>query len=172
MTCKYCGEVLAENAKFCTHCGARQTSEPAASVLNPVHTHQDNCGHREEIPVYDGHVVGSAQRVGFLEAVKLAFIHYADFKGRSRRSEYWWFTLFNIIVTGIISAAVPDYSWIWSLIVLVPGIALVVRRLHDVGKSGWFYLWILLPLFGSIIILIQMLKDSAPDNRWGPNPKY
>ena len=110
--------------------------------------------------------------ISFVEAVKLFFTRYTDFKGRSRRSEYWWFTLFNIIVSSVLSAIVPDFAWIWSLVVLVPGIAVVVRRLHDVGKSGWFYLWILLPLVGGILILIQMLKDSAPDNRWGSNPKY
>ena len=109
--------------------------------------------------------------VSFIDAIKLAFTHYADFKGRSRRSEYWWFTLFNIIVSGVISAILPDLAWIWSLVVLVPGLAIAVRRLHDAGKSGWFYLWMLLPLAGPIIILIQLLKDSSDANQWGPNPK-
>ena len=109
--------------------------------------------------------------VSFVEAIKLAFTHYADFKGRSRRSEYWWFTLFNMIVTGLIGSILPDLSWIWSLIVLVPGLAVCIRRLHDAGKSGWFYLWMLLPIAGYIIVLIQLLKDSAEDNQWGPNPK-
>ena len=163
MTCKKCGELLSDYAKFCTACGAPVAA--GETVINPVHQRADDC-------VHEGHVVGSSQPISFLKAVKLAFQHYADFKGRARRSEYWWFTLFNIIVTSVISAIVPDYSWIWSLVVLVPGIALVVRRLHDVGKRGWFYLWFFLPLVGGIIILIQMLKDSAPDNQWGPNPKY
>ena len=109
--------------------------------------------------------------VGFIEAIKLAFVHYADFKGRSRRSEYWWFTLFNSIVGFVIGLALPEQAWIWTLIVLIPSLAICVRRLHDVGKSGWFYLWILLPLIGYIIILIQFCKDSTGDNQWGPNPK-
>ena len=155
MICKHCGEVLAENAKFCTACGA-----PAAEPK------------QEEIPVHQGQVVTASQSVSFLEAVKLAFQHYADFKGRARRSEYWWFTLFNIIVSSLIGAIAPELAWIWTVVVLVPGIALVVRRLHDAGKSGWFYLWGLIPLVGTILLLIQMLKDSAPDNQWGPNPKY
>ena len=163
MTCRKCGELLSDNAKFCTACGA--AVENSGTVINPVHQRADDC-------VHDGHVVGSSQPVGFLEAVKRAFQHYADFQGRSRRSEYWWFTLFNIIVSSVISAIVPDFAWFWSLAVLVPGIAIVVRRLHDVGRSGWFYLWILVPLAGYIIMLIQLLKDSAPDNQWGPNPKY
>ena len=163
MTCRKCGELLPENAKFCTACGARV--EVSGTVVNPVHQRAEDC-------VHEGHVVGSSQPVGFLEAVKLAFQHYADFKGRARRSEYWWFTLFNTIASSVIGAIAPDLAWIWTLIVLVPGIALVVRRLHDAGKSGWFYLWGLIPLVGTIIMLIQLLKDSAPDNQWGPNPKY
>ena len=111
------------------------------------------------------------QPISFIEAVKLYFVRYADFKGRSRRSEYWWATLFTMIVGGIISAILPDFAWIWSLVTLVPGLAICVRRLHDVGKSGWFYLWCLLPIAGFIIILIQFCKDSTEDNQWGPNPK-
>ena len=167
MTCRKCGELLSDNAKFCTACGAKvekAESQAETTVINPVHTHYEDC-------VHEGYV-GNPKSVGFLEAIKLAFVHFADFKGRARRSEYWWFTLFNIIVTSVISAAVPDYSWIWSLVVLVPGTALVVRRLHDVGKRGWFYLWIFLPLVGYILMLIQLLKDSGPDNQWGPNPKH
>ena len=109
--------------------------------------------------------------VSFIEAVKLAFSHYADFKGRSRRSEYWWFTLFNMIVSGLISSILPELAGVWSLVVLVPGLAICIRRLHDAGKSGWFYLWMLLPIAGQIIVLIQLLKDSDEDNQWGPNPK-
>ena len=109
--------------------------------------------------------------VGFIEAIKLAFVHYADFKGRSRRSEYWWFCLFNMIVAGVVSVLLTDFAWVWSLVVLVPGLALSVRRLHDVGKSGWYYLWMFLPLAGPIMILIQLCKDSTENNQWGPNPK-
>lgn len=141
MYCTQCGSYLPDNVRFCTECGA------AVKRSEP------------------------AKSVGFGQAVKLAFTRYADFKGRSRRSEYWWFTLFNIIVSSVLTIAMAEYAWIWSLVVLIPGLAICVRRLHDVGKSGWFYLWMLLPLAGYIIVLIQFCKDSAPDNRWGPNPK-
>jgi uncharacterized membrane protein YhaH (DUF805 family) len=76
-----------------------------------------------------------------------------------------------MIVSGLISSILPDLAWIWSVIVLVPGLAICIRRLHDAGKSGWFYLWMLLPIAGYIIVLIQLLKDSSEDNQWGPNPK-
>lgn len=163
MTCRKCGELLNDSAKFCTACGA--PVEAGDTVINPVHQRAEDC-------VHEGHVVGSSKSVGFLEAVKLFFTHYTDFNGRSRRSEYWWVVLFNAIVDTLIGAIAPEITWIWSLVILVPTLALVVRRLHDVGKRGWFYLWILLPLVGSILVLIQLLKDSAPDNQWGPNPKY
>lgn len=109
--------------------------------------------------------------VSFIDAVKSAFTHYADFKGRARRSEYWWFVLFNVIVSGIISSILPDFAWVWTVVTFLPALGLCVRRLHDVGKSGWFYLWLLLPLAGAIILLVQFCKDSTDDNQWGPNPK-
>ena len=112
-----------------------------------------------------------AKSVSFIEAVKLAFSHYADFKGRSRRSEYWWFTLFNMIVSGLIGSILPSLAGVWSLVVLIPGLALCFRRLHDTGKSGWWILINLVPLVGSIILLVFMCQDSTADNQWGPNPK-
>ncbi len=112
--------------------------------------------------------------VGFLEAVALFFSRYADFKGRSRRSEYWWVMLFNVIVS-VVLVLLPDslafLSSLWSLAILVPSLAICIRRLHDVGKSGWWYLFILIPLVGGIILLVQFCKDSTEDNQWGPNPK-
>lgn len=64
-------------------------------------------------------------------------------------------------------------STLWGLATLIPGIALAVRRMHDVGKSGLYLLWFLLPLAGWIIVLIPMLQDSQPgSNQYGPNPKF
>ena len=111
------------------------------------------------------------QSVSFAEAIKLFFVRYTDFNGRSRRSEYWWFTLFNIIVSAIIAMALPDIAGLWSLIVLIPSLSLCIRRLHDVGKSGWWYLILFVPLVGEILLLVWFCRDSGPDNRWGPNPK-
>lgn len=78
----------------------------------------------------------------------------------------------NSIIGTIIGILLPDFSWIWSLVILIPSLAICIRRLHDVGKSGWWYLWILLPLVGSIILMVQFCKDSEGDNQWGPSPKY
>ena len=110
--------------------------------------------------------------VSFIEATKLFFTRYADFKGRSRRSEYWWASLATFIVSSVLTAIIPDLVGIWNLIILVPSIAICVRRLHDIGKSGWLFLLNFIPLVGQILMLIWACKDSTEDNQWGPNPKY
>lgn len=104
---------------------------------------------------------------------------YAVFSGRSQRAEYWYFVLFVliiIIVLGIISALVGDDSSIlgllYSLAVLIPGLAVIVRRLHDIGKSGWMMLIALIPLIGVIWLIVLLATDSNPGaNKYGPNPK-
>ena len=109
--------------------------------------------------------------MNIIEATKLFFTRYVDFNGRSRRSEYWWAYLAVVIISAVLTVVLGELAYIWSLATLVPQIAITIRRLHDIGKSGWFYLWMLLPLAGPIIILIQLLKDSSDANQWGPNPK-
>ncbi len=116
----------------------------------------------------------------YLKALK----NYVGFTGRARRKEYWMYTLFTIIF--LIAAAVldnvlglahpmvgygPIYG-VYSLATLLPGLAVSVRRLHDVGKSGWFFLIILIPIIGGIWLLVLACTDSQPGaNKWGPNPK-
>lgn len=117
--------------------------------------------------------------MSFVDAIKSVFSQYVGFGGRARRSEYWYFCLFNIIVSVVlsflansVSSAFSLLSTVYSLAVLLPGIAVAIRRLHDIGKSGWFYLFILIPLVGSIILIVWFCKDSEPGaNMWGPNPK-
>ena len=105
---------------------------------------------------------------------------YADFNGRSRRKEYWMFVLINLIISW--SLAILDnvfgtglftvISTIYSLVVLVPGLAVSVRRLHDIGKSGWYYLLVLLPIIGWIWLIVLFATDSeVGPNKWGQNPK-
>ena len=114
--------------------------------------------------------------MSFTDAVKSVFSQYVGFKGRARRSEYWWFVLFNIIVSVVISLIARLTGWnflsiLYSLAVLLPGLAVAVRRLHDIGKSGWFYLFAFIPLVGAIILLVWFCKDSEPvANAYGPNP--
>ena len=117
--------------------------------------------------------------MGFIEALENVVVkNYANFRGRARRSEYWYFALANFlycIVTGLLSVKVPELMylvWIVGLALLVPGLAVCVRRLHDIGKSGWWYLIGFVPYIGVIILLVFFVKDSQPgENKWGANPK-
>ena len=102
---------------------------------------------------------------------------YVEFQGRARRKEYWMFILFNIlasIVCGVIDGVLGIMLLvpIYSLAVLLPSIAVCIRRLHDTNRSGWWILISLVPLVGSIILLIFLcIEGDAGDNRFGPNPK-
>ncbi|MFK7803229.1 MAG: DUF805 domain-containing protein [Anaerolineae bacterium] len=109
--------------------------------------------------------------------------HCFDFSGRARRTEYWTFTMFNFgisIVLGIIDFLVLGagesgfsiLSTLYMLAVLIPGVAVSVRRLHDAGYSGWYLLCAFIPLVGAFIVLYFMVSDSETGhNSWGPNPK-
>ena len=103
---------------------------------------------------------------------------YAVFSGRARRKEYWMFLLFNVLIAiglGIIEAVIGTgglLGAVYSLAVLIPSIAVTVRRLHDTSRTGWWILIVLVPVVGTIILLIFMVLDSQPgDNEYGPNPK-
>ena len=166
MNCKKCGELLKDHMKFCPVCGEKQDTEAFTdeTVLNPVHSHEEDC-------IHEGEVV-AAKSVGFVEAVKLYFLRYADFRGRSRRSEYWWASLGIYLLGLVVCLVLDDLSFIWTLLTFVPSLALGVRRLHDIGRGGWWVLINLIPVAGPIIFLIWTCTDSAPDNQWGKNPKY
>jgi uncharacterized membrane protein YhaH (DUF805 family) len=104
---------------------------------------------------------------------------YADFTGRARRSEYWWFTLANIVAVIIllVLAAVSNIFWvlyaIYAIGLIVPSIAVTVRRLHDTDKSGWWIFIALVPFVGGIILLVFMCIDSTRGpNQFGPSEKY
>ncbi|MGZ6826370.1 MAG: DUF805 domain-containing protein [Mycobacteriales bacterium] len=111
------------------------------------------------------------------EAVKAVLGNYAGFSGRARRSEYWFWALALLvagIVVGIVDAAIgsPVLGYLLDLAVLVPSLAVGVRRLHDTGKSGWWLLIGLVPLAGAIVLLVFFVTDSYPgDNQYGPSPK-
>jgi uncharacterized membrane protein YhaH (DUF805 family) len=101
---------------------------------------------------------------------------YAVFEGRARRREYWMFFLFNFIVAlvlGIVDGMLNTLfiSTIYSLAVIIPSLAVGVRRLHDTGRSGWWWLIAFIPLIGAIVLLVFFVQDSVEDNEYGPNPK-
>ncbi|MBX7228376.1 MAG: DUF805 domain-containing protein [Burkholderiaceae bacterium] len=111
---------------------------------------------------------------------------YMVFTGRSRRTEYWTFTLINVaifiilsvlgailgLIAGILGTIVSIISMLFSLVMLLPGIAAGIRRLHDTGRSGWWLLIVLIPFVGGLILIYFLVLDSQPgSNQYGANPK-
>ena len=108
---------------------------------------------------------------------------YAVFNGRARRKEYWYYVLFSLIISIVLifidqaigtfdmEAGIGALSGIYALAVLIPGIAVTIRRLHDTDRTGWWILLFLIPLIGPLVLLVFMILDSSPDeNQYGPNP--
>ncbi len=107
---------------------------------------------------------------------------YADFDGRARRKEYWMFVLYNLVFSFV--AAIVDVilgfsmgsfgllASLYALVILIPSIAVCVRRLHDIGKSGWMMIAVLIPIIGAIWLLILFIQEGTPgQNEYGMNPK-
>ena len=121
--------------------------------------------------------------MSFFDAIKSYFKNYATFKGRARRSEFWFTVLFTFLVSVALSIIFPgptEMVWdmdveqtsaaenLWSLATLVPSLAVTWRRLHDVGRSGKYFFFILIPIAGIIMLLIELTKDSqAGANAYG-----
>ena len=108
---------------------------------------------------------------------------YAVLNGRASRTEYWMFTLLSVIIVFVlavinVSAGIfpeteqPVLVSLYGLATVIPSTAVTVRRLHDTGRSGWWYLIVLIPIIGSIVYLVWTVQDSHPgENKYGPNPK-
>ena len=102
---------------------------------------------------------------------------YADFTGRARRTEYWMFALVNFGIALLLELILGFtflyfLTYVYSLAIFIPSLAVCVRRLHDIGRSGWWYLIGLVPVVGWIILIIWFCTDSQPGaNKWGKNPK-
>jgi uncharacterized membrane protein YhaH (DUF805 family) len=125
--------------------------------------------------------------MSFGAAIASFFSKYATFSGRARRSEFWYAVLFTTLVSAAIGLIWPGSvmyvneiaiqqsslpSNLWQLAIFVPSLALSWRRLHDVGRAGTYYLFILLPIVGWILLLVQFLKDSQPGaNAYGESVK-
>ncbi|MFZ1962543.1 MAG: DUF805 domain-containing protein [Roseiarcus sp.] len=115
--------------------------------------------------------------MGFRQAIAACFSKYADFHGRAARPEYWWFALFNAlasILASIVDKDVIGYpvlQVIVGLALIIPAVAVGVRRLHDTDRSGWWLLVAVVPLIGGVALLIWFcLRGAAGDNRFGAAP--
>lgn len=117
----------------------------------------------------------------YLKVIK----NYTNFSGRARRKEYWMFVLFNIIfataaaiLDNMLGTSFPGgiygtFYGLYTLFIFLPSLAVSVRRLHDIGKSGWMLFIALIPIIGAIWLLVLFLTDTEPGNNlYGTNPKY
>ena len=110
---------------------------------------------------------------------KVVLENYANFQGRARRAEFWWFTLVNIIAAVVLSILIQVSGIFWVLYaiyvigLIVPSIAVAVRRLHDTDKSAWYLLIYLIPFVGWIVMIVFYATDSTRGtNQYGVSPKY
>lgn len=165
MFCPNCGKEVADGSRFCQSCGAEIE---ASANRNPIYTNTVKAEY--------------VKTIGMNEAINTCFKKYCCFQGRARRAEYWYWALFLFIfdaavglvlgLTGMSPEKISTFMGFISLGLFLPGLGVTVRRLHDIGKSGWGILINLIPLVGFIIYLVWVLKDSQPgENKYGPNPK-
>jgi len=103
--------------------------------------------------------------------------NYANFSGRARRSEYWYFTLFNVLaiillaLLGLVTGIFFVFYLVYIIAMIIPSLAVSVRRLHDTGKSGWFILLGLVPLGGLVLLVFYCIEGDRGPNEYGPDPK-
>jgi uncharacterized membrane protein YhaH (DUF805 family) len=152
-------------------------------------------GYAPAAPAYAGPGHAAAPQVGFVEAIKLGFAKYGTFAGRATRAEYWWWYLFTMVLfvplylIALIMTAVSVESgsgqsssagsgvslvlflvlFVVALALLVPTISVLVRRLHDTDRSGWWYWISVVPFVGGIILIVLLVLESTPGpNQYGP----
>ena len=139
----------------------------------------------EKTDLYEMQAENNVKNYNFITAYKSMFLKYSEFSGRSRRSEYWYAYLANyiLIIAFVILSALFSFSealatvmavlcMLYTFVIIIPALALTVRRLHDTGRSAWWLLIALVPYIGELVLLIFTLLDSQPGtNKYGKNPK-
>lgn len=104
--------------------------------------------------------------MNFGDSIQTCLRKYADFNGTASRSEYWWFVLFLVLGSAILSVFSDKLSLVFSLLTLLPSFAVAARRLHDIDRSGWWQLIGIIPLIGWIVMIYWLVQPSQP-NRYG-----
>ena len=177
--CQKCGNPVGENAGFCQNCGA-----PVLPQQQPRQQAQQNFYQPPYNPSQQvfsqNQGNGGVKPMDFGTALKKFFQNYANFEGRARRAEYWWPYLAVMIAVMIasmigvmIGCCIPFLNILVGLATMIPIIAAGVRRLHDLGKSGLYYLFVLIPVVGGIILLIWFAQEGQRGpNEYGEDPKY
>jgi uncharacterized membrane protein YhaH (DUF805 family) len=174
--CPYCGKSILSIAKVCKHCGQslvpQEESAPKQETALEEPTVENNYQQQNN---YNAPVEENLQEVENLSGFQYfekCLQHYADFNGRARRKEYWMFVLFNVIfsfVLGFFDGLIGLYDFgisdLYSLAIIIPSIAVCVRRMHDVDKSGWYCL---IPIYN---LILACTEGTLGENRYGKSPK-
>lgn len=181
--CPKCGAQNPEGTNFCNSCGAPL-----------IQSQQAEGGYQKQ---YEGNnEFATAPAIGFKDAIHTCMKEkYASFQGRAKRAEFWYFCLFECLVSfaaaivgaiigslfsgddmmvGIAAGAIGAYVLVIlvGLAFICPGISVIVRRLHDTGRSGWWYWICLVPYVGSIVLFVfELLSSQEHDNEYGPYVK-
>ena len=154
--CQECGATISDKALRCPQCGASVEAVVCKECGKPIPHEALTCPHC-------GIPIKVAYHMGFGEAIGTCFKKYATFKGRARRAEYWYFLLFTLSL-GVFVWLLSYFSWITQadvyvlnmlifVVTITPTLAVTVRRFHDMNKSGWNLLWIIIPCIYSVSIL-------------------
>lgn len=176
--CKQCGQLIDDSAKFCPKCGVEIQKFSSQGIPNIPNPQGQPFGNQR--PPYQGISQFSQEQyttapngmkvrnMDMIEACKNFWTRYAEFDGRSRRSEYWWSQLMLFVISSVLGATI-----VAPLACLIPAIAISVRRLHDIGKSGWYVLFALIPLVGAVMLIIWACQEGTIGrNQYGEDPKY
>lgn len=187
--CLKCGVLVGMGSKFCQYCGFEP--DPLAVICVKCGSELKKINNPAGLNV--NHTQNTKSKFTFASAVKYCWKKYATFSGRATKSECWYFVLFCnllmlipffLIISGAIGYEftsddgflIPYYGGfvimlILSLVVMLPSLSVMVRRLHDTGRSGWDTLFSLIPFVGGIILLVLLCQDSeSSENVYGPNP--
>jgi uncharacterized membrane protein YhaH (DUF805 family) len=173
--CTACGGDMSVAAIACPKCGHPNNSQAVNSASGASTTSSG----------FSAEAIKATPKIEFGQAVKTFFQKYADFKGRARRSEFWFAYLFTVIVAlplSILDAAAngpEEFGFLtflqlaWNLAILIPFLAVSSRRLHDTNTSFGYFWLILIPLVGIILLIVKWAEDgTAGPNRFGPSTKY
>jgi uncharacterized membrane protein YhaH (DUF805 family) len=200
MNCPKCGLTINGSASYCPRCLNKIPTESQNTV--PQNNRENNTGsgngfhkpdYQQSSPPHAPQQNFNQQQIPLNQNLQdvnndspfywigQVFKKYAIFRGRARRKEYWLFFLMSFIVNMFfsfmamiedISILIAVLSLIFSLAIMIPSWAVLVRRLHDTGRSGAYVLFLLIPIVGVIILIVYLAKDSVPgDNQYGPYPK-
>ena len=108
--------------------------------------------------------------MNFTESIQTCFKKYADFNGRASRPEFWWWALFTVVVSLALGVISDKLSLAFSLLTVLPSVAVTARRLHDTDRTGWLQLVALIPIVGWIVVLVWCAQEGKNPNRFGQPP--